>query len=54
MLTPQQEATVTIPRHRLEELLEVRRKLTALESAGVDNWEGYADAMAPFFADEEE
>ena len=53
-MTPQQEATVTIPRFRLEELLEAQRKLIALECAGVDNWEGYALAMEDFFADEEE
>lgn len=30
---------------QLTELLEAKNKLTALEAAGVDNWEGYEDAM---------
>jgi hypothetical protein len=32
--------TVTIPRKMYEELIESQRWLTALESAGVDNWDG--------------
>lgn len=33
--------TVTIPRKMYEELIESQRWLVALESAGVDNWDGY-------------
>jgi hypothetical protein len=38
--------TVTIPKSEYESLLEAQAKLDALEGAGVDNWEGYDDAMA--------
>ena len=37
--------TVTIGAKRYEELLHSENKLMALEGAGVDNWEGYGDAM---------
>lgn len=33
--------TVTISRKMYEELIESQRWLTALKSAGVDNWDGY-------------
>lgn len=36
---------VTIPGDRFRELTDAEAKLNALESAGVDNWEGYDDAM---------
>lgn len=39
------EDQVTIPAQELEELREDQRKLNALETAGVDNWEGYDNAM---------
>lgn len=32
-------------RRELESLLKAQRKLAALETAGVDNWEGYDFAM---------
>jgi hypothetical protein len=35
------EETVTISKKEYESLLEDSKKLTALENAGVDNWEGY-------------
>lgn len=31
---------------RYNELVEAERKLRALEAFGVDNWEGYDDAMS--------
>ena len=31
---------------RLKELIEAEEKLSALENMGVDNWEGYSDAMS--------
>lgn len=37
--------TVTISKKAYEELLEDSRKLMALEGAGVDNWQGYDEAM---------
>ena len=36
---------VEISKERYQELLDAETKLCALESAGVDNWEGYDDAM---------
>ena len=30
---------------RLQELEEIEQKMLALEAAGVDNWEGYDDAV---------
>lgn len=42
---PDPNETVTIPRSRYDELIEADRMLSRLEAAGVDNWEGYDDAM---------
>jgi hypothetical protein len=39
------EVMVTIPKSEYDELLHDSKKLNALESAGVDNWEGYDFAM---------
>jgi hypothetical protein len=36
---------VTIQRTTYVDLVECKRKLDALEAAGVDNWEGYGHAM---------
>jgi len=36
---------VQITKKYYEELVEAQAKLDALEGAGVDNWEGYDDAM---------
>jgi hypothetical protein len=36
---------VSISNDRLQELLKAEAKLIALEAAGVDNWEGYDEAM---------
>lgn len=41
---------VSIPRWELEELKETERFMTALEAAGVDNWEGYDFARDLFQA----
>ena len=35
------EQTVTIPQSEYDSLLEDRKWLQCLESAGVDNWSGY-------------
>lgn len=37
--------TVTISVKRYEQLLEAERFLSAIEAAGVDNWEGYSEAF---------
>ena len=34
-----------ITREELEELIRAEQKLDALEGMGVDNWEGYGDAL---------
>lgn len=39
------EETITISKEEYESLLENSKKLEALESAGVDNWQGYDYAM---------
>jgi hypothetical protein len=38
--------TATIPLPTYLGLVESEKKLSALEQAGVDNWEGYSHAMA--------
>lgn len=35
----------TITQERLDALLDAEKKLMYLEAAGVDNWQGYDDAM---------
>jgi len=37
--------TVTISKEEYDRLLKAEETLTALESHGVDNWDGYSDAM---------
>jgi hypothetical protein len=37
--------TVFIQKSTYVDLVECKRKLDALKAAGVDNWEGYQDAM---------
>lgn len=39
------QTTVTLFIKRYNELVEAELKLRALEDAGVDNWEGYDEAM---------
>lgn len=36
---------ITISIKEYEELLDDRKRLCALENAGINNWEGYEDAM---------
>lgn len=45
--------TVTIPKAEYEKLLEDQFWLECLESAGVDNWDGYDEAIQLFKEDEE-
>lgn len=39
-------ASVTITESEYRQLKWAQRKLEALEDAGVDNWEGYGDALS--------
>ena len=39
------EETVTISKKEYEELLEDQLLLQCLQGAGVDNWQGYDDAI---------
>lgn len=39
------EERITIDRIRYEDLLNTEAKMEALEIMGVDNWQGYDDAM---------
>jgi hypothetical protein len=43
---------VAISEEYFNELLDSERKLLALENWGVDNWDGYDDAMQEFWAGE--
>ena len=40
--------TVEIPEYRYKDLLHAEMMLSCLESAGVDNWEGYEEAMTVY------
>lgn len=40
-----EQEVLTVTKRRYEELLAAEAKLTALLDFGVDNWEGYSDAM---------
>jgi len=42
------EGTVKIAKRHYEDLLRSQGRLEYLEGHGVDNWEGYADAMEEF------
>ncbi len=44
--------TVTIELDEYEELLDDARLLECLQAAGVDNWEGYAEAMRAYCGEE--
>ena len=48
------EETVTITKNEYESLLDDRRWRIAVESAGVDNWDGFHYAMQDYYADEDE
>lgn len=39
------EEQVTISKTYFDKLVRIEMQMTALESAGVDNWQGYGDAM---------
>lgn len=40
--------SVTISKKVYDELIEDQKIMIALQNAGVDSWEGYADAMATY------
>jgi len=42
------DETITIPLAEYQRLLIANRELEALNRAGVDNWEGYDEAMNIF------
>lgn len=46
------EETITIPLKRYYELLDTQKYADALDSAGVDNWEGYSHALSIMEEDE--
>lgn len=46
--------TVTINEDYFEELLNDALFLSILEAQGVDNWNGYSEAQAEFYQDDEE
>jgi hypothetical protein len=48
MNEPVGEPTVTISKCEYEQLRSKQRKLSALEQMGVDNWEGYSEAMSQY------
>lgn len=49
-----EEETVTIRKTYFEELLQRSHELAALDTAGVDNWEGYGEAMRVLHGEEDE
>lgn len=46
--------TVTINEDYFDELLNDALFLSILESHGVDNWDGYSEAQAEYYSDDEE
>lgn len=48
------EETITITKKEYEALLDASWKLQALDSAGVDNWDGYDYAMEIYRSEGEE
>jgi hypothetical protein len=46
--------TITITVAEYEELLDAQLKLTHLEGAGVDNWDGYDYAMEAYWEEKGE
>jgi hypothetical protein len=47
-------ATITLPWSRFQDLCDSERKLAALEAGGVDNWEGYSEALRGFYDEEDD
>ena len=46
--------TVTINEDYFDELLNNALFLSILESHGVDNWDGYSEAQAEYYSDDED
>lgn len=46
--------TVTITKKKYDRLVDAARTLAALEAHGVDNWEGYYEAIGELDDDEDE
>jgi hypothetical protein len=53
-MTTMSKKTVTISQEHYDQLKASSDKLAALEAAGVDNWEGYGNAMAQLEDDDDE
>lgn len=51
---PEAPATIEISWEEYKDLQKAARELQALEDAGVDNWQGYCDAMREANQDEDE
>ena len=49
-----EDDTVTIEKKRYERLLKSAKELSILEAYGVDNWNGYGEAMAELYPDEDD
>lgn len=47
------QETITIPKAEYDELLANQRWVDCLEGAGVDNWEGYDEAVELYQEDAE-
>jgi hypothetical protein len=47
------EELVTITRANYNQLVDDQYKLECLEAHGVDNWQGYSDAMADYHEEDE-
>ena len=45
--------TITLTQGEYDELIRASEKLLCLEMAGVDNWEGYDDAIRELSGEEE-
>lgn len=45
MAASNHNGTWTLTHQEYQELIQDQRKLSALEAAGVDNWEGYGNAL---------
>lgn len=48
------DGTVTISESWFDELFNDSDFLNALRNCGVDNWDGYGEAQAEFYQDDEE
>jgi hypothetical protein len=45
--------TITIFQSQYDQFVRDSKKLAALEAAGVDNWEGYGEALSELYQEED-